>query len=146
MRTAVRVGPKTVGPPANRPGASAARLPQSRADPMPTDQPSWERASRPALVPELTRACRLTAGEALRRPSDRWLRADTSAAPGSSGLRFRRIPREALYKFMKDNGIPTDALESGKRKVPATAPRGFVRPKWQPHVLKRRHDLEFKAR
>jgi len=33
------------------------------------------------------------------------------------GSRFRRIPREALYKFMKDNGIPTDALESGKRKV-----------------------------
>jgi two-component system, OmpR family, response regulator RpaA len=33
------------------------------------------------------------------------------------GSRFRRIPREMLYKFMKDNGIPTDALESGKRKV-----------------------------
>src|SRR5260370_20469798 len=33
------------------------------------------------------------------------------------GWGFRRIPREALYKFMKDNGIPTDALESGKRKV-----------------------------
>ncbi len=33
------------------------------------------------------------------------------------GSRFRRIPREALYKFMKENGIPTDALESGKRKV-----------------------------
>ena len=33
------------------------------------------------------------------------------------GSRFRRIPREALYKFMKDNQIPTDALESGKRKV-----------------------------
>ncbi len=33
------------------------------------------------------------------------------------GSRFRRIPREVLYKFMKDNGIPTDALESGKRKV-----------------------------
>ena len=33
------------------------------------------------------------------------------------GSRFRRIPREALYKFMRDNGIPTDALESGKRKV-----------------------------
>src|SRR3979490_655923 len=33
------------------------------------------------------------------------------------GSRFRRIPREALYRFMKDNGIPTDALESGKRKV-----------------------------
>src|SRR5262245_27796753 len=26
------------------------------------------------------------------------------------GSRFRRIPREALYKFMRDNGIPTDAL------------------------------------
>jgi len=33
------------------------------------------------------------------------------------GSRFRRIPREALYRFMKDNGIHTDALESGKRKV-----------------------------
>jgi excisionase family DNA binding protein len=33
------------------------------------------------------------------------------------GSRFRRIPRESLYKFMKDNNIPTDALESGKRKV-----------------------------
>ncbi len=33
------------------------------------------------------------------------------------GSKFRRIPREMLYKFMKDNGIPTDALESGKRKV-----------------------------
>jgi excisionase family DNA binding protein len=33
------------------------------------------------------------------------------------GSRFRRIPREILFKFMKDNGIPTDALESGKRKA-----------------------------
>src|SRR6476659_9012316 len=33
------------------------------------------------------------------------------------GSRFRRIPRDMLYKFMKDNGIPTDALESGKPKV-----------------------------
>ena len=33
------------------------------------------------------------------------------------GSRFRRIPRELLYKFMKENGIPTDALESGKRKA-----------------------------
>jgi two-component system OmpR family response regulator len=33
------------------------------------------------------------------------------------GSRFRRIPREQLFAFMKDNGIPTDALESGKRKV-----------------------------
>jgi excisionase family DNA binding protein len=33
------------------------------------------------------------------------------------GSRFRRIPREQLFSFMKDNGIPTDALESGKRRI-----------------------------
>ncbi len=33
------------------------------------------------------------------------------------GSRFRRIPRDQLYMFMRDNGIPTDALESGKRKI-----------------------------
>jgi len=33
------------------------------------------------------------------------------------GSRFRRIPRDLLFQFMKENGIPTDALESGKRKV-----------------------------
>ena len=33
------------------------------------------------------------------------------------GSRFRRIPRDQLFMFMRDNGIPTDALESGKRKV-----------------------------
>ena len=33
------------------------------------------------------------------------------------GSRFRRIPRDQLFVFMKDNGIPTDALESGKKKL-----------------------------
>lgn len=33
------------------------------------------------------------------------------------GSRFRRIPREHLFNFMRDNGIPTDSLESGKRKI-----------------------------
>ena len=33
------------------------------------------------------------------------------------GSRFRRIPRDQLFAFMKNNGIPTDALESGKRKI-----------------------------
>jgi excisionase family DNA binding protein len=33
------------------------------------------------------------------------------------GSRFRRIPRDQLYSFMRDNNIPTDALDSGKRKV-----------------------------
>ena len=33
------------------------------------------------------------------------------------GSRFRRIPREALIAFMKENGIPPDNLENGKTKV-----------------------------
>lgn len=33
------------------------------------------------------------------------------------GSRFRRIPRDALTQFMKENGIPPDALESGKSKI-----------------------------
>jgi excisionase family DNA binding protein len=33
------------------------------------------------------------------------------------GSRFRRIPRDALIQFMKDNGIPPDALDSGKSKI-----------------------------
>lgn len=33
------------------------------------------------------------------------------------GSRFRRIPKDQLYAFMKDNGIPTDALESGNKKL-----------------------------
>ncbi len=33
------------------------------------------------------------------------------------GSRFRRIPRRNLIKFMKDNNIPLDSIESGKRKV-----------------------------
>jgi len=33
------------------------------------------------------------------------------------GSRFRRIPRHNLVKFMKDNEIPLDNLDSGKRKI-----------------------------
>jgi len=33
------------------------------------------------------------------------------------GSRFRRIPREELLRFMRENKIPTDQLEHGKRKV-----------------------------
>lgn len=33
------------------------------------------------------------------------------------GSRFRRIPRQNLVKFMKENKIPLDSIESGKRKV-----------------------------
>ena len=33
------------------------------------------------------------------------------------GSKFRRIPRQSLVKFMKDNNIPLDTIDSGKRKV-----------------------------
>ncbi len=33
------------------------------------------------------------------------------------GSRFRRIPRENLVQFMRDNEIPLDTLETGKKRV-----------------------------
>ncbi len=41
-------------------------------------------------------------------------RLDGFRVPGS---RFRRIPRDSLIKFMKENRIPLDNIDSGKRKV-----------------------------
>jgi len=41
-------------------------------------------------------------------------RLDGFRVPGS---KFRRIPRQSLIKFMKENKIPLDALESGKKKI-----------------------------
>jgi excisionase family DNA binding protein len=41
-------------------------------------------------------------------------RLDGFRVPGS---RFRRIPRQSLVKFMKDNKIPLDSIESGKKKI-----------------------------
>lgn len=33
------------------------------------------------------------------------------------GSRFRRIPRDALIAFMRDNNIPVDSLDSGKTRI-----------------------------
>jgi excisionase family DNA binding protein len=33
------------------------------------------------------------------------------------GSKFRRIPRQNLVKFMKENNIPLDSIDSGKKKV-----------------------------
>lgn len=33
------------------------------------------------------------------------------------GSRFRRVPRDSLIRFMKENSIPPDLLDSGRRKV-----------------------------
>jgi excisionase family DNA binding protein len=41
-------------------------------------------------------------------------RLDGFRVPGS---KFRRIPRPNLIKFMKENNIPLDTLESGKKKI-----------------------------
>jgi len=41
-------------------------------------------------------------------------RLDGFKIPGS---KFRRIPRESLIKFMKENSIPLGNIDTGKRKV-----------------------------
>jgi excisionase family DNA binding protein len=33
------------------------------------------------------------------------------------GSRFRRVPRDSLLQFMKDNGIPLARLQRGKRRI-----------------------------
>jgi excisionase family DNA binding protein len=33
------------------------------------------------------------------------------------GSKFRRIPRQSLVKFMRDNNIPLDNIDSGKKKI-----------------------------
>jgi len=33
------------------------------------------------------------------------------------GSKFRRIPRESLVQFMKENDIPLDLLETGKKRI-----------------------------
>jgi excisionase family DNA binding protein len=33
------------------------------------------------------------------------------------GSKFRRIPRESLIKFMRENNMPMDNVETGKRKI-----------------------------
>ncbi len=33
------------------------------------------------------------------------------------GSKFRRIPRDELLRFMRQNGIPTESMESAKRKI-----------------------------
>lgn len=33
------------------------------------------------------------------------------------GSKFRRIPRQSLVRFMKENSIPLDKLDSGKKKI-----------------------------
>lgn len=33
------------------------------------------------------------------------------------GSRFRRIPHESLVQFMRDNAIPLDKLDSGKKRI-----------------------------
>jgi excisionase family DNA binding protein len=33
------------------------------------------------------------------------------------GSKFRRIPREELVRFMKSNGIPTEILDAGRRRI-----------------------------
>lgn len=76
----------------------------------------WEKAMRSSktvfTTGEAARICKVSQQTIIRCFDSGQLKG--FRVPGS---RFRRIPRETLHKFMKENGIPTDALENGKREV-----------------------------
>jgi len=80
--------------------------------PLPPAQGVIERMKTVFTTGEAAKICKVSQQTIIRCFDNGQLKG--FRVPGS---RFRRIPREALYKFMRDNGIPTDALESGKRKV-----------------------------
>jgi excisionase family DNA binding protein len=58
------------------------------------------------LTVEAARACKVSEQEIIRRFDSGQLKG--YRLPGS---RERRIPREALRRFMEENGIPTDDLD-----------------------------------
>src|SRR6476620_10129334 len=91
----------------------------------PDQKGGHEPARRSATGPELRNAMKtvFTTGEAAEicKVSQQTIircfdsgRLKGFRVPGS---RFRRIPRDALIAFMKDNNIPPDALDSGKQKI-----------------------------
>ena len=90
-------------------GHMAVRGPPSRE---PAEPAGWRSMKTVFTTGEAAKICKVSQQTIIRCFDNGQLKG--FRVPGS---KFRRIPREALYKFMKDNGIPTDALESGKRKV-----------------------------
>ena len=61
---------------------------------------------------EVARVCKVSQQTVIRCFDSGKLRG--FRVPGS---RFRRIPRDALIAFMKENGIPLDQLDSGRKRV-----------------------------
>ena len=61
---------------------------------------------------EVARVCKVSQQTVIRCFDSGKLRG--FRVPGS---RFRRIPREALITFMKENQIPLDQLDSGRKRV-----------------------------
>ncbi len=61
---------------------------------------------------EVARICKISQQTVIRCFDSGKLRG--FRVPGS---RFRRIPREALMSFMKENQIPLDHLETGRKRV-----------------------------
>lgn len=47
----------------------------------------------------------------------RWFDAGLLNGFHVPGSRFRRIPRQELLRFMRDNGVPTDSLDIGLRRL-----------------------------
>ena len=102
-------------------GKSAGRSPAKKASPRGAKKAKGGRKSRSRT--DLSMKTVFTTGEAAKicKVSQQTIIRcfDSGQLKGFRvpGSRFRRIPREVLYKFMRENGIPTDALESGKRKA-----------------------------
>jgi excisionase family DNA binding protein len=88
--------------------------------PSPASNPAAEAPSNPAA--DQTKLVYTTgeAAEICKVSQQTIIRCFDSGRVGGfrvPGSKFRRIPRDALIKFMKDNAIPLDNLDSGRRKV-----------------------------
>lgn len=71
---------------------------------------SWDDAMKMVFTTaEAVKICKVSHQTVIRRFDSEQLKG--FRPPGN---RFLRIPRDQLFAFMWDNGMPIDALESGK--------------------------------
>ncbi len=73
---------------------------------------AYNRTKQVFTTGEVARTCKISQQTVIRCFDSGRLKG--FRVPGS---RFRRIPRESLIAFMKENHIPLDQLESGKKRV-----------------------------
>jgi len=100
------------GPPAGSPGEPGARGRSGEPSPQCSQGGAYPTMKTVFTTGEAAKICKVSQQTIIRCFDSGQLKG--FRVPGS---RFRRIPRESLYRFMKENGIPTDALESGRRRI-----------------------------